>query len=143
MRSAMLLLPIIFLASHLQGRNSGHPVFGSELADFKALLERLEDKLEPSAGDAELERDFNEPDDDELAGEALPADTPWDGEYPRTPSEGGFGRSNRWSSARVPPAARNRLGAFLSAPRRVSNCFGQRLDRIGSTSRLGCKRTRN
>nr|XP_020637671.1 natriuretic peptides A-like [Pogona vitticeps] len=143
MRSVLLLLlPIVFLGGHLPGRSNGHPVYGSELAGFKALLERLEDKLEPRAGEAGLERDFNEA-NDEAAGEDPQTFAAWDDEYPKPPSQGGFGRSDGWSSERVPPAARSRLGALLTAPRRVSNCFGQRIDRIGSSSGLGCKRSRN
>uniref|UniRef100_A0A8C6XQK7 Natriuretic peptides A n=1 Tax=Naja naja TaxID=35670 RepID=A0A8C6XQK7_NAJNA len=65
----------------------------------------------------------------------------WDGEYSRPTSDGTVGHVNWQPPERAPAGAvRNKLGRFFNAPRRISSCFGQRLDRIGSVSGLGCNR---
>ncbi|XP_063173714.1 natriuretic peptides A [Candoia aspera] len=132
------LLSLLFTA-HLKGASEAQPISRSELADFKDLLERFENKLE-LAERGGREQDLDEP-NEELVGDAAQPVSSWDGEYPRPQKEGGMSRVNWQSQERAPGAVQNKLGGFLNAPRRVSNCFGQRLDRIGSVSGLGCKRS--
>lgn len=108
------------------------------------LLERLEDKLEPEQRDLGLSQGLNEA-NEEMAGDAPQILPSWDSEYPRPESEEGFGRSNWLAPERAPAAQKSRLRGLFNSPRnlqRTSNCFGQRLDRVGSTSGLGCNRNR-
>lgn len=103
------------------------------------LLERIESQV-ALAEKEEIEHDLKEA-NEEPVGNADQLISSWDGEYSRPPSEGGVGRINWQPPERAPAAAvRNKLGGFFSGPRRLSNCFGQRLDRIGSVSGLGCNR---
>ncbi|XP_066493785.1 natriuretic peptides A-like [Tiliqua scincoides] len=145
MGATIPVLLVLFFASQLPEQPKAHPVYGSELADFKALLERLEDKLEPEDRDSGLTRRFNEPSED-MAGDIPQTFASWDGEYPRPESEQGFGRDHWQPPERAPVAEKNRLRGLFNSPRslqRSSNCFGQRLDRVGSTSGLGCNRIRS
>ncbi|XP_061457912.1 natriuretic peptides A-like [Rhineura floridana] len=142
----MQVLLILFVGGHLRGRAKAHPVYGSDLADLKVLLERLEDKLESEERETGLSQGLNEP-NDEIARDASPDVASWDNEYSRPQSEGTFSRGE-WeqSPERAPAAGKNKLRGLVNSPRsieRFSNCFGQRLDRIGSSSGLGCNRNRN
>uniref|UniRef100_A0A670Z2B3 Uncharacterized protein n=1 Tax=Pseudonaja textilis TaxID=8673 RepID=A0A670Z2B3_PSETE len=88
----------------------------------------------------EIERNLDEA-NEEPEGDAAQLLSSWDGEYSRPSSDGTVGRVNWQPPERAPAAAmRNKLGVFFNAPRRISSCFGQRLDRIGSVSGLGCHR---
>ncbi|XP_053136661.1 natriuretic peptides A-like [Hemicordylus capensis] len=138
-----LLLLILFFASQLHDRVDAHPVYDSELGDFKALLERLEDKLEQEERESGPSQSFNEGNEEE-GGEASQTLASWDGGYGRPPSEGALGRGSWQPPEGAQAAAKRRLGALFHSPRsRLSNCFGQRLDRLGSSSGLGCNRNRN
>ncbi|XP_007420132.1 natriuretic peptides A-like [Python bivittatus] len=132
------LLSLLFTA-HLQGASEAQPIPRAELADFKDLLERFENKLELAEREG-LEQDQNEA-NDEPAGDAAQPLSSWDGEYPRPQSEGSNARLNWQYPEKAPAAVRNKLGGLFSGPRRLSSCFGQRLDRIGAVSGLGCKRS--
>ncbi|KAK9391887.1 natriuretic peptides A-like [Crotalus adamanteus] len=139
MGSTIPFLFSLFLTAHLQGPSGAQPISGSELADFKDLLQRIESQV-MLAEKEEIERDLKEANEGP-AGDADQLISSWDGEYSRPPSEGGVGRVNWQAPERAPAAAvRNKLGGFFRAPRRLSSCFGQRLDRIGSVSGLGCSR---
>ncbi|KAM3824207.1 natriuretic peptides A [Vipera latastei] len=139
MGSTIPFLFSLLLAAHLQSPSGAQPISRSDLADFKDLLERIESQV-VLAEKEEIEHDLKEA-NEEPVGDADQLISSWDGEYSRPPSEGGVGRVNWQPPERAPAAAvRNKLGGFFSGPRRLSNCFGQRLDRIGSVSGLGCNR---
>ncbi|XP_033015309.1 natriuretic peptides A-like [Lacerta agilis] len=141
-----LAIPFLLVLFFIGGQLEGRAAHGSELADLKALLELLEDRLESGGKESELGQGLNDP-NDETARDISQASATWDNEYARPQGEGAFGPSS-WEqqAAREPPAARNRLRALFNSPRslqRSSNCFGQRLDRIGTSTGLGCNRNRN
>ncbi|XP_044301446.1 natriuretic peptides A-like [Varanus komodoensis] len=137
------LLLALVLVGQPQGRIGAHPITGEELADFKDLLERLEDKLEPGVRDVGPGQVFDEPADEmvENASETSPS---WEDGHVPPQREGGYGARLRPEA--LPAATRDKLRALSTFPRgiqRFSNCFGQRLDRIGAISGMGCGRRRN
>ncbi|XP_034263641.1 natriuretic peptides A-like [Pantherophis guttatus] len=135
MGSRIPFLLSLFLTAHLQGPSGAQPISWSELTDFKDLLQRIESKVALAEKD-EIERDPNDA-NEEPVGDAAQLLSSWDGDYSRPPSDG----TNWQPPERAPAAAaRNKLRGFFNAPRRLSSCFGQRLDRIGSVSGLGCNR---
>ncbi|XP_026546873.1 natriuretic peptides A-like [Notechis scutatus] len=139
MGSRIPFLLALFFAAHLQGPSGAQSISQSELADFKDLLQRIESQV-ALAKKEEIERNLDEA-NEEPEGDAAQLLSSWDGEYSRPSSDGTVGRVNWQPPERAPAAAvRNKLGAFFNAPRRLSSCFGQRLDRIGSVSGLGCNR---
>ncbi|CAI5783063.1 natriuretic peptides A-like [Podarcis lilfordi] len=136
-----LAIPFLLVLFFIGGQLEGRAAHGSELADLKALLELLEDRLEFGGKESALEPN------DETARDVSQASATWDNEYARPQGEGAFGPSS-WEQpvAREPAAARNKLRALFNSPhslQRSSNCFGQRLDRIGTSTGLGCNRNRN
>ncbi|ETE61686.1 hypothetical protein L345_12561, partial [Ophiophagus hannah] len=132
------LLALLF-AAHLQGPSGAQPISGPELADFKDLLQRIESQA-VLAEKEEIDRDLDEA-NEEPVGDAAQLLSSWDGEYSRPSSDSTIGRVNWQPPERAPAAAvRNKLRGFFNGPRRLSSCFGQRLDRIGSVSGLGCNR---
>ncbi|XP_063001533.1 natriuretic peptides A-like [Elgaria multicarinata webbii] len=116
MGSTVPLLLLLWLVGQLQGRTKAQPIDRVELADIKALLERLEEKLQPEESDTGLGRGFDEPNGEtaEDAYETLPS---WEDEYAQPQSEGGFGHGRRQPPERMPAATRNKLRALFSAPR--------------------------
>ncbi|KAM9116163.1 natriuretic peptides A-like [Pangshura tecta] len=142
LRFSLLLL---LLSTKPQARAKAHPVYSSasaaELADFKALLDHLEDKLPSEAVEAGLSQEMNEQ-NEEAPGDASPPLAPRNSDYIRPQREGlAYGR-NSWELPEKPLSAqRSKLRALLNSPRstrRFSDCFGQRIDRIGAQSGLGC-----
>ncbi|XP_053257064.1 natriuretic peptides A-like [Podarcis raffonei] len=136
-----LAIPFLLVLFFIGGQLEGRAAHSSELADLKALLELLEDRLEFGGKESELQPN------DETARDVSQASATWDTEYARPQGEGAFSPSS-WEQpvAREPAAARNKLRALFNSPRslqRSSNCFGQRLDRIGTSTGLGCNRNRN
>uniref|UniRef100_A0A8C3SD69 Natriuretic peptides A n=1 Tax=Chelydra serpentina TaxID=8475 RepID=A0A8C3SD69_CHESE len=149
--AAALRFPLLLLLLTMkpQGRAKAHPMYSSasaaELADFKTLLDRLEDKLPSEAAQAGLSQEMNEQ-NEEAPGDASRPLAPWNSEYVRPQREGlAYGRDS-WELPEKPPSAlRSTLRALLNAPRstrRFSDCFGQRIDRIGAQSGLGCNNYR-
>ncbi|XP_067423544.1 natriuretic peptides A-like [Emydura macquarii macquarii] len=144
LRFPLLLLLLLLLLTKPQGRAKAHPIYSSvstsELADFKTLLDRLEDKLPSEEEDAGLSQGYNEQNEEAPGGAARPL-APWNGEYARPQREDlVYGRSS-WELPEKPSAPRSKLRALLNSPRsmrRFSDCFGQRIDRIGAQSGLGC-----
>uniref|UniRef100_A0A8C8RQ27 Natriuretic peptide A n=1 Tax=Pelusios castaneus TaxID=367368 RepID=A0A8C8RQ27_9SAUR len=134
--TAVLRFPLLLLLlfnMKPQQRVKAHPIYSSasisELADFKTLLDRLEDKLPPEEAD-------------ETPGDVSHPLAPWNGEYIRPQREDlAYGRSS-WELPEKPSSSlKSKLRALLNSPRsmrRFSDCFGQRLDRIGTQSGLGC-----
>uniref|UniRef100_A0A8D0H646 Natriuretic peptides A n=1 Tax=Sphenodon punctatus TaxID=8508 RepID=A0A8D0H646_SPHPU len=148
--SVVLGLPLLLLClfMKLQEQAKAHPVYSSlttsELADFKNLLDNLEDKISSEDTEAGLSQGFSEQ-SEEAPGDALRPLASWDGEYVRPQKEGAFGRSS-WEPPEKPPSSlKSKLQVLLNSPRsmrRSSDCFGQRIDRIGSKSGMGCNRNR-
>ncbi|KAG8142182.1 hypothetical protein E2320_006135, partial [Naja naja] len=139
MGSRIPFLLALFFAAHLHGPSGAQPISQPELADFKDLLQRIESQA-ALVEKEEIERDLDEA-SEEPAGDATQLLSSWDGEYSRPTSDGTVGHVNWQPPERAPAGAvRNKLGRFFNAPRRISSCFGQRLDRIGSVSGLGCNR---
>uniref|UniRef100_A0A674KBG4 Natriuretic peptides A n=1 Tax=Terrapene triunguis TaxID=2587831 RepID=A0A674KBG4_9SAUR len=145
--AAALRFPLLLLLLTMkpQGGAKAHPVYSSasaaELADFKTLLDRLEDKLPSEEAEAGLSQDMNEQ-DEEVPGDASRPLASRNSDYVRPQREGlAYGR-NSWELPEKPPSAlRSKLRALLNSPRstrRFSDCFGQRIDRIGAQSGLGC-----
>ncbi|XP_050787535.1 natriuretic peptides A-like [Gopherus flavomarginatus] len=145
--AATLRFPLVLLLLSMkpQGRGKAHPVYSSasaaELADFKTLLDRLEDKLPLEAAETGLSQEMNEQ-NEEAPGDASRPLAPRNSDYVRSQREGlTYGR-NSWELPEKPPSAlRSKLRALLNSPRsmrRFSDCFGQRIDRIGAQSGLGC-----
>ncbi|XP_030393137.1 natriuretic peptides A-like [Gopherus evgoodei] len=139
------LLLLLLLSMKPQGRAKAHPMYSSasaaELADFKTLLDRLEDKLPLEAAETGLSQEMNER-NEEAPGDASRPLAPRNSDYVRSQREGlAYGR-NSWELPEKPPSAlRSKLRALLNSPRsmrRFSDCFGQRIDRIGVQSGLGC-----
>nr|ABA82082.1 atrial natriuretic peptide [Chelodina longicollis] len=139
------LLLLLLLTTKPHGRAQAHPIYSSvstsELADFKTLLDRLEDKLPSEEADAGLSQGYNEQNEEAPDGASRPL-APWNSEYAR-PQRGGlaYGRNSWELPEKLSSAPRSKLRALLNAPRsmrRFSDCFGQRIDRIGAQSGLGC-----
>ncbi|XP_005292870.2 natriuretic peptides A-like [Chrysemys picta bellii] len=128
-----------------QGGANAHPAYSSasaaELADFKTLLDRLEDKLPSEEAEAGLSQEMKEQ-DEEAPGDASRPLGPRNSNYVRPQREGLAHGRNSWELPEKPPSAlRSKLRALLNSPRsmrRFSDCFGQRIDRIGAQSGLGC-----
>lgn len=103
-----------------------------ELSSLKDLLERLEEKLSPGeesdvyAGSEDL---VNDPEED--------ADLILDNVRKQTEKEfykpAGFREEN---------LQRGRLRSIATSARSMNGCFGNRIERIGSWSSLGCNNSR-
>ncbi|XP_014431372.2 natriuretic peptides A-like [Pelodiscus sinensis] len=137
LRFSLLLL---LLTMKPTGRAKAHPMYSSassaELADFKTLLDLLQSKGPSEEADTGLSHDMNEH-NEEAANDALR-----NNEYARPQREGLAYGHNSWELPEKPLSApRSKLRALLNSPRsmrRFSDCFGQRIDRIGAQSGLGC-----
>ncbi|XP_042333969.1 natriuretic peptides A-like [Sceloporus undulatus] len=139
---SLVVLFILVAVAQLHGKANAHLHSGSELAELKDLLEHLEDKL--GEREAEFVPGFNEP-DDAMAGDASQNVADWDNQDARPMSQGGIERGN-WQPPERVATTRSKFRGLFNAPRslqRSSGCFGQRMDRIGASSGLGCRRNRN
>nr|XP_020440928.1 natriuretic peptides A [Monopterus albus] len=125
-----LLCEHTLVSSHILGRASST----SDLAQLKSLLERFEETLSEAAQEEEdPEADYegtNQESARSQAGQGWSLDQ--EPSIPETSQSAAEGHSRAASQ-------RSRLQDLLiTARKRASGCFGARLDRIGSSSSLGC-----
>ncbi|CAJ0937033.1 unnamed protein product [Ranitomeya imitator] len=110
--------------------------------DIEGLLERLEDKLpveEPEVQGQDLFIGNYDSSDPPQSSNSAPS---WAGEAARPPADMGYSRGSWTPPEKISPL-KNKLRELLNAPRsmrRSSDCFGSRIDRIGSQSGMGCGR---
>ncbi|KAF7466765.1 Hypothetical predicted protein [Marmota monax] len=134
--SAVAVSLLLFLMFQLPGQAGAKPVYSAvssaDLADFKNLLDRLEEKM-PLENEVPS-RVLGEQNDE--AGPALPDETSWTGEVSPDQGDGAGPGRDPWDSADRSALLRNKPTAPRSLPR--SSCFGGRMDRIGAHSGLGC-----
>ncbi|XP_007657593.1 natriuretic peptides A [Ornithorhynchus anatinus] len=137
---------LLLLTLQLQGQGLANPIYeavpNSDLVDFKALLDRLEDKM-PSEEAAVPSQGFNEQNDE--IGAALNPLSPWSGDVSPAQRDGALGRGP-WEQPERAALLKNKLRTLLTGPRslrRFSSCFGSRIDRIGAQSGLGCNSYRS
>ncbi|XP_074831732.1 natriuretic peptides A-like [Carettochelys insculpta] len=139
------LLLLLLFTMKPQGRLKAHPMpssaLAAELADFKTLLDSLEDKIPSEEAGAGLSPEMNEPNEEAPGDDSQPLAS-WNKESIRPPRKGLAYGHNSWEQPEKPASAlRSQLRALLNSPRstrRFSDCFGQRIDRIGAQSGLGC-----
>nr|XP_027803234.1 natriuretic peptides A [Marmota flaviventris] len=139
--SAVAVSLLLFLMFQLPGQAGAKPVYSAvssaDLADFKNLLDRLEEKM-PLENEVPS-RVLGEQNDE--AGPAVPDETSWTGEVSPDQADGAGPGRDPWDSADRSALLRNKPTAPRSLPR--SSCFGGRMDRIGAHSGLGCNSFRN
>ncbi|XP_028849215.1 natriuretic peptides A [Denticeps clupeoides] len=114
----MLLCQQVLVMAHFLNR----PYSANSLTKLKVLLQQLEENLAAS--------DYEEANPD---ADASPAGAAWDRDIQRTQTED-------VNPQEALQAQKNRLLDLLMTTRSkgFSSCFGGRLDRIGSSSNLGC-----
>ncbi|KAM4016890.1 natriuretic peptides A-like [Anomaloglossus baeobatrachus] len=139
-------LSCLLLLLALTTKSYGGPVYNamisSDLSDLKGLLERLEDKLpveEPEIPAQDVFVGNYDSSDPLQSANSAPS---WAGEAARPPADMGYNRGSWAQPDKISPL-KNKLRELLNAPRsmrRSSDCFGSRIDRIGTQSGMGCGR---
>nr|XP_040143865.1 natriuretic peptides A isoform X1 [Ictidomys tridecemlineatus] len=134
--SAVAVSLLLFLLFQLPGQAGAKPVYSAvssaDLAEFKNLLERLEEKM-PLESEVPLRVRGEQ---NEEAGPDVPEEASWTGEVSPDQGDGAGPGPDPWDSADRSALLRNKPTAPRSLPR--SSCFGGRMDRIGAHSGLGC-----
>ncbi|KAM4806903.1 natriuretic peptides A [Urocitellus parryii] len=139
--SAVAVSLLLFLLFQLPGQAGAKPVYSAvssaDLADFKNLLDRLEEKMPlESEVPSRVRGEQNEE-----AGPDVPDEASWTGEVSPDQGDGAGPGPDPWDSADRSAFLRNKPTAPRSLPR--SSCFGGRMDRIGAHSGLGCNSFRS
>ncbi|XP_077113546.1 natriuretic peptides A-like [Ranitomeya variabilis] len=135
-------LLLLLALTKVHGGPAYSSIISSDLSDLKGLLERLEDKLpveEPEVPGQDLFIGNYDSSDPLQSSNSAPS---WAGEAARPPADMGYSRGSWTPPEKISPL-KNKLRELLTAPRsmrRSSDCFGSRIDRIGSQSGMGCGR---
>nr|AHF49789.1 atrial natriuretic peptide [Oncorhynchus gorbuscha] len=126
----LLLCQQTLVAAHVLGR----PYPESDLAQLKNLLERFEETLAAVATADDPAVDYEGPNPEPEHSKASPE---WDRAPERLSDVRELAADESYSRAQ---SQRSRLQDLLMATRSkaVSGCFGARMDRIGTSSGLGC-----
>ncbi|KAF7658280.1 hypothetical protein LDENG_00015210 [Lucifuga dentata] len=135
------LLALLCLHTLVSSHILGRPASTSDLAQLQSLLELFENSLPETTQEKITEDDYegtNQEPEHGRAGRGWSVDQEADQEAliperSQLPAEG-----HSWT-----PSQRNHLQDLLmAAKKRVSGCFGARMDRIGNASGLGCNNGR-
>ncbi|XP_075046337.1 natriuretic peptides A-like [Mixophyes fleayi] len=129
------LVLLLLALTRVHGGPAYSSILSSDLSDLKGLLERLEDKLPVEESEVPAQ-DFVPNYDSSDSSNSAPS---WVGEAARPLADMGYNRGS-WAQQEKMTPLKNKLRELLNAPRRRSDCFGSRIDRIGAQSGMGCSR---